>query len=120
MECPYCKKEMREGYLHAYRSEPEWCFGPVDRAPISEPVSVRLADPDLFASKNVASWYCPDCKVVITPVREYETTWDKMKDKWKRFTERTAKARQEHVEERQEEQREKVREKRRKKDPWEV
>jgi len=120
MECPYCKKEMREGCISAYRSAPVWEPKSAEISLLPPDTYVRLADPDLFASKQVESWLCEDCRVLITPVKEYQTTWDKMKDKWKHFTERRTESRERQAEERQEEQQEKAREKRRKKDPWEV
>ena len=121
MECPYCKKEMEEGYLSAYRSEPAWSPGPLNRPEELWPEDgLRLVDPGLLATKRVPSWLCRDCKVLITPVKEYQTTWDKMKDKWKDFTEKTAREREEQTRERREAQQEKDRETRRKKDPWEV
>lgn len=118
MECPYCHKEMEEGAIRAYQSRPVWVRG-AGGDPLLSDFEMELAEPGLFTDKSVPSWYCRDCKVLITPVKEYETTWNKMKDKWKSFTEMTAKQLEEHAEERREAQREKAREKRRKKDPWE-
>ena len=118
MECPYCKKEMREGFLYASQSAPVWCPGPANE-PFPPDSSMNLTEPGLFTEKRAESWYCQDCKILITPVREYETTWDKMKDKWKDFTEKLAKDREERAEEHREQQQEKARNKRRKSDPWE-
>jgi len=118
MECPYCHKEMEEGAIHAYQSRPVWSRG-AGGDPLLSDFEMELADPGLFTDKNVPSWYCRDCKVLITPVKEYETTWEKIKDKWDNFTDSLNKKREGMVENHREEQREKAREKRGKKDPWE-
>ena len=120
MECPYCKREMTEGYIRSFRSEPEWFPGPADRAPLSEPAGVRLADPDIFASKTVPSWLCGDCRILITPIREYETTWNKLSAKWKRFTEHVAGDKEEQPRMDRKEEDTRAEKKRRDKDPWEV
>ena len=118
MECPYCKKEMAEGYIYANQSAPVWAFGSAETLQMLGP-EINLTEPGLFTNKRAPSWYCKDCKVLITPVHEYETQWDKMKDKWNSFTDKFNKQREEQAEERREKQAERAREKRRKKDPWE-
>ena len=120
MDCPYCKKEMQEGYISAFRSSPEWTSGS-----LSEPEDLftskhlELADPGLFATKRVASWYCEDCKILITPVREYQTTMERMKEKWNGISEKAARERKEKADARREAAELKAGEARRKKDPWE-
>ena len=42
-----------------------------------------LAEVGLFSAAMAESYYCKDCKIVITPVPEkQETTMDKLKKKW--------------------------------------
>ena len=56
MVCPYCKKKMSDGYIPAIQSALMWI-------PDNEKVP-------LFKRQKAKSYYCGNCKIVITPVVE--------------------------------------------------
>lgn len=124
MECPYCHKEMREGALPITGEQLRWCprmeNGYIDLArpencvPLSKPVLLR------FEESETPSWYCENCRTVITPVPKIEDPMDKLKRKWNNFTEKLGEKRAAAEEKREERQREKRKEERRTKDPWEA
>lgn len=118
MECPYCKKEMRSGYIPSSNSSISWFPDEEYPARVLSDRAVPLAR-DPWEGAVVRACYCPDCRRIVINVPELENHWKSIKDKLKDFTEKTAKQLEEHAEERREAQQEKEREKRRKKDPWE-
>ena len=83
--------------------------------------AVRLnATGGLVTSARAESWYCAECRMVITPVPEIEDPLAKVKQKWDAFTDRIGQESEKRQAEREAEQHRKKREKQRKKDPWEV
>jgi len=131
MECPYCHKEMKEGRIPSMREQLRWCPLGED-GKVAEPyeydnaMNVALGRAPIFnvSAYLTPSWYCADCRVVITPVPEIEGRLDELKRKWNGFAEKQREKHAAAAAEREEKQREKQREKRsearRKKDPWEV
>lgn len=120
MECPYCRREMREGAIPANRAPVVWQPADYDlwsTAAMEE--SVRLSPPALLNARAEA-WYCADCHVVITPVKEFEEPLDKLIRKLDGFTDKMRQKHEDSVAEREEKQREKRAQERREKDPWEV
>ena len=121
MNCPYCSKEMEKGYINGrdhVRWIPEGVY-PGD-AWMYEEESVVLAKIGLVSSAKAESWYCPDCRMVITPVVECEGPGEKLKKKWDSFAQRVSEESEKRQSEREVEKREKQRAEKRKKDPWEV
>lgn len=122
MKCPYCGKEMEKGFIHDgnhIRWYPEgmdvFGFYP------EEDGAVRLnATGGLMTAAKAESWYCADCRMVITPVPEIEDPFDKAKKKWEAFTDRIEQQTEKRQAEREAEKHQKKRDKQRKKDPWEV
>ena len=122
MNCPYCGKEMEKGFIldgNHIRWYPEgmdvFGFCP------EEDGAVRLnATGGVMTAAKAESWYCPDCRMVITPVPEIEGTFDKVRKKWDAFAERVEQQSEKRQAERAAEKHQKKREKQRKKDPWEV
>ena len=120
MDCPYCKKEMQKGNIMSgtqIRWYPEEVKTPMF-AELEE--SVRLHIGGWVDSARAESWYCADCRTVITPVPEIEEPLSKLKEKWNAFADRVGEETEKRRAEREEEQLRKENEARRKKDPWEV
>ena len=121
MDCPYCKKEMEKGNIYSGDFIRWWPEG-ADRFMTipEEEGAVRLHTGGLVTSARAESWYCADCRMVITPVPEIEDPFDKAKKKWDAFTDRIEQQTEKRQAEREAEQHRKKRDKQRKKDPWEV
>jgi hypothetical protein len=121
MNCPYCGKEMEKGFINDrnsvrwYPGEADW-FGTM----MADEYTVLLAKGGFVTSAKAESWYCPDCRMVITPVPEIEGSFDKVKKKWDAFAERVEQQSEKRQAEYEAQQHRKKREKQRKKDPWEV
>ena len=122
MKCPYCEKEMQKGFIlggNHIRWYPEGADTMMTLP--EEEGAVRLnATGGLVTSARAESYYCADCRMVITPIPEIEDPLDKARKKWDAFTERIGQESEKRQAEREAEQHRKKREKQRKKDPWEV
>ena len=122
MKCPYCDKEMAKGFIfdgNHVRWYPEGADTMLSFP--EENGAVRLnATGGVITSARAESWYCADCRMVITPVPEIEDPFDKAKKKWDAFTQRVGEESEKRQAERAVEQQRKKKEKQRKKDPWEV
>ena len=122
MDCPYCKKEMQKGFIFD-GNHIRWYPEGADTMLMfpEEEGAVRLnATGGLITSARAESWYCADCRMVITPVPEIEDPFDKAKKKWDAFTDRIEQQTEKRQAEREAEKHQKKRDKQRKKDPWEV
>ena len=122
MNCPYCSKEMEKGFIFNGRASVRWYPEGVDMGEFwpEKEETVMLAKLSWVSGAEAESWYCLDCRVVITPVPEIEEPMDKLKKKWESVTQRLSEESGKYREERETEKRKKEREKMRKKDPWEV
>lgn len=118
MECPYCKSEMKDGTIPQVRDRLTW-RGAYNRETFSTE-SVPLQKYNLLTSAEVSAYYCPNCRIVIVPVPEFERPEETIRRKWNSFTDRIREARDANAAERAEKRHEKRNEERRKKDPWEV
>ena len=122
MECPYCKKEMAKGSILG-GNHIRWYPEGVDTMTMfpEEEGAVRLnATGGVMTNARAESWYCADCRTVITPVPEIEDPLAKVREKWDAFTDRIEQQSEQRQAERAAEQHQKKRDKQRKKDPWEV
>ena len=121
MKCPYCEKEMAKGNIHSGNFI-RWYPEGADTMMMfpEEEGAVRLHTGGLVSSARAESWYCADCRMVITPVPEIEDPLKKAREKWDAFTERIGQESEKRQAEREAEQHRKKRDKQRKKDPWEV
>ena len=70
MECPYCKKEMKQGYLHNRRQPVQWI--PEDSSPSAlafkaakGSVSLRHKPTSGIGGYRAEAYYCADCRVVL-------------------------------------------------------
>ena len=122
MKCPYCSKEMEKGFIRNARDSVRWYPEETDTSGFwpEHEGSVLLAKLSWVTGAEAESWYCPDCRMVITPVPEIEASMDKLKKKWESFTQRLGEESDKRREEREAEKQKKEREKMRKRDPWEV
>lgn len=122
MECPYCNKEMRAGYIWTGSKGASWWdnennaenfWGMPNRVPLFK---------GGWASEELgpAAWYCADCRKIVMDVPEIEQTSEKLKRKWNDLTGKAAEKLDEARARREKENREKKREANRKKDPWEI
>ena len=86
MKCPYCEKEMAKGNIFAGDFIRWWPEG-ADRFMTvpEEEGAVRLHTGGWVSAAKAESWYCADCRMVITPVPEIEDPFDKAKKKWDAF-----------------------------------
>lgn len=67
MTCPYCGKEMEQGYIKS----PQQLFWSKDKELGIESESIRLSGKfwnGFINGFSVESCYCPACKKIITPV----------------------------------------------------
>ena len=120
MDCPYCKKEMQKGNIMS-GTQIRWYPENVETAILAEREdTVRLHTGGWVDSAKAEAYYCSDCRIVITPVPEIESSMDKWKKKWDSFTQRVGEESEKRQIAREEEKQEREKEKKRKKDPWEV
>lgn len=117
MNCPYCGKEMQQGSIFSpnpleWRRENDV----VNRA---EQETVQLTGLSFFG-KDIESFYCPDCRMIVTPVPEIEEPFANVKSKLKGLKERAQQQRDTITADWNAQKEEKQKEKQRKKDPWEV
>ncbi len=73
MQCPYCKKELSEGYMPAIRTALMWI--PDDKKiPLTifskTKTGVNLTKVPFWHIQKAKSYYCNNCKIIITPVPE--------------------------------------------------
>ena len=122
MKCPYCEKEMQKGFIYNARDSLRWYPEETETVGMwmEKEGSVMLAKLSWVTGAEAESWYCPDCRMVITPVPEIEASMDKLKKKWESFTQRLGEESDKRREERETEKQEKQRTEKRKRDPWEV
>ena len=67
MTCPYCGKEMEQGYIKS----PQQLFWSKEKELGIESGSIKLSQRfwnGFFNGFSVESCYCPDCKKIITSV----------------------------------------------------
>lgn len=73
MECPYCKKEMSAGYIPASKMALMWIPDNEKVPPTiynKTNVGVNLTKVPFWKMQKAKSYYCSNCKIVITPVVE--------------------------------------------------
>lgn len=72
MICPYCNNEMAHGFIPVY-SMPLYWIPASSSTPIfrfQKPKDgVKLTDFPVWSAQKAESFYCHDCRVVITPKR---------------------------------------------------
>lgn len=74
MICPYCKNKMEEGFIPANRMRNQWI-----KKDGKIPTTVFGTSKDGFALSKMPVWkyqkteanYCPDCKIIIIPVKNF-------------------------------------------------
>ena len=73
MKCPYCKKEMSAGYIPASKMALMW-IPENEKVPPTiynkTDVGVNLTKVPVLRMQKAKSFYCSDCKIVITPIME--------------------------------------------------
>lgn len=75
MECTYCKKEMLNGYIPAVKMALMWI---PDNKKIPPTIfsktrdGVNLTKVPFWRTQKAKSYYCSDCKIVITPATEID------------------------------------------------
>ncbi|MDO4810641.1 MAG: PF20097 family protein [Eubacteriales bacterium] len=118
MNCPYCGKELHKGII--YSANPlEW-RRENDEMNCAGQETVRLTGFSFFG-KNIESFYCPDCRIILMPAPEKtEGAVDKMKGAWNRIQENLKEKTVAAEKQREEEREQKRKAEQRKKDPWEV
>ncbi len=73
MQCPYCKKELSEGYIPASKMALMWLpeNGKVPATVFNKTkTGVNLTKVPVWHMQKAKSYYCDDFKIVITPVPE--------------------------------------------------
>lgn len=122
MKCPYCQKEMTEGFI-PNGGNVDWYEKDDDALPLMG--GMPLSPTPVFKFTKIEAWHCADCHMVIVPVKEeFEGPVDRftntVKEKFTGLTARITDAMDERQEQREDEKRQKQRDEHRKKDPWEV
>lgn len=73
MKCPYCNKEMSDGYIPASKMALMW-IPESEKAPPTiynkTHVGVNLTKVPFWKMQKAKSYYCNNCKIVITPIVE--------------------------------------------------
>ena len=73
MICPYCGKEMKKGYIPAAKMALMW-IPESDKVPVTifskTKTGVNLTDVPIWKMQKATSFYCTDCRVVVTPVEK--------------------------------------------------
>lgn len=72
MKCPYCGKEMREGYFQSGAQPIQWI--PKDSKPSIWKTGVAkgavvMGEGSLMKSYQAEAFCCSSCKIVIVPVK---------------------------------------------------
>lgn len=73
MVCPYCKKEMLNGYIPASKMALMWI---PDNEKVPPTIfnktsgGVNLTKVPFWRIQKAKSYYCSDCKIVIVPLTE--------------------------------------------------
>ncbi len=125
---------MREGFIPATQYRVRWIAGSPKGywGNLDDREQVWLSELPLLTYKTAEAFYCPDCKTVIIPVKEFQDNFDKLGDKvdeiGKKFAgafDRFTASREEKDARREAEKRERELEKRQEnikkgKDPWEL
>jgi len=74
MNCPYCKKEMKEGFIPAIKMALQW-LPKGGKLPLTifqvAKGGVKLSKMPGWTYEKAESFYCEDCRIVITPVNNY-------------------------------------------------
>lgn len=72
MECPYCKKEMSEGYIHNGRQPIHWIPDGAKPAMLAYNIAKggvslrhKPTGPAIINGYSAEAYYCADCRVVI-------------------------------------------------------
>lgn len=118
MNCPFCGKEMREGFIPVSRNTLVWRGKSIENSALCD--DVILSNFPLIRLQETDAFYCPDCRQVIIPVPEFEPFSDKVKRKLDNVVEKITSATQSFEEQREEKQKQKEQKKREGKDPWEL
>ena len=79
MDCPYCGKEMKAGGIPAGRCAVYWQENSEEIDAPQE--KVILSKNPVWRIEQAEAFYCPDCRRIIVPVPEIETTGQKLKKK---------------------------------------
>ena len=128
MKCPYCDKEAEKGFVLGERMGVRWYPEDSDMW-ADEERSIILATPGGYYGPRAESWYCAECRKVITLVPEIQSRkpWEFVQSKLATIVQGATAEVEKHQAEREKRQAEreaerhrKKRDKQRKKDPWEV
>lgn len=79
MDCPFCGKEMKAGGIPSGRSAVYWQENSEEIDAPRE--KVILSKNPVWGIEEAEAFYCPDCRRIIVPVPEIETTGQKLKKK---------------------------------------
>ena len=113
MNCPFCGKEMKKGYIPSQGDALVW------REDELLGGDVFLTNYPLMRMQQATAFYCPDCKQIIVPVPELESFSDKMKEKMDSVMEKLTAAKEDLSGQWEEKQEQRKQKKRAGKDPWE-
>ena len=70
MKCPYCNKDMEKGYIKSgqrvlWSRDKEIGMATEDDIKLYKNSFVNM----MFNGNTADSFYCPECKIIITPVK---------------------------------------------------
>ncbi len=71
MDCPFCKRPMKKGYVPVGKGRLMWLAegGVPPLTVFGEPENgVCLTEPAVFRAKRAPAFYCAACKWVLVPV----------------------------------------------------
>ena len=72
MKCPYCKTEMRSGYVHNPGQPVQWIPDGQRPSPWRNGFArnaVQLGEASFWRESKATTFYCPSCDIVIIPAK---------------------------------------------------
>lgn len=94
MECPYCGREMEQGWI---RANPDFFWATKGHLSYYDPECIRLAEnnPRPFTEPGgyLTAWYCETCNLLLTnpPEQKERLTPEKLLEQGKDLARRTIK-----------------------------
>ncbi len=70
MECPYCNKEMKLGFIYGDRYSLKWVSEEDDKGPVFQWFSKGIKLSDVSKNNSIESFCCENCGKIIIDVED--------------------------------------------------